>query len=672
MRIYMPWNRRRILCALLAAAVLLAGGGWLASEELEVTFYHLYSPKIASGENIRVAVLSDLHEREFGPDNRELVERITALKPDLIAVAGDMMNAKNGNPDVILRLCEKLVKLAPVYYCPGNHESSLMYGQGSPIESQLLDLGVHVLVNRAEETTIHRTTLLIGGIPASPEDYAAFGAGFFQEYEKSGAFKLLIAHYPGLYYEALADGAVDLGICGHYHGGQVRLPLLGGLYHNDTGLFPKYSGGLYRLANGTLFVSRGMGGHNGLPRINNRPELAVIDINGRQEAVLWAMLVYRFLIVRAKLPGLRGGIELVFQKRRRLAVLGVVFFLVRFAARLAEGFYTPNMLMVFNYEEAARGQNPNVTRFNESDILSDHIMEQMVQRGDLRLSAEQLAECLTLSTPLDAEKLDVTQASAWKISTEYQVLCSEKVTLYHTTPKTVLNLLADVYWESFVRNYAENDSVLDLSFQELEGMEYLDVKDFLEMQARKLRNYLPGYSRESSSFRSAQSGETFASLSQKIENFITIELERYEAFVLEHGLSRDSSTYRSRMQYANRLLETDRRKNLAAHDVRIEAINMYDAFMTSFVLIPTYDVDDEFYMSRTKVGVDYFADEAKEHLASATRLGEAMEHNAYASAQVAGAGGNAVLEPFYREDRNGRPVLARKRPKSKVRKGDKA
>lgn len=367
---------------------------------------------------------------------------------------------------------------------------------------------------------------------------------------------------------------------------------------------------------------------------------AIIPLLTLYLAVLCVTLVYRFFTVKAKLPvlGLRGGLGWLAGKRRRLAILGVLFFLACFAAQMAVGLYTPGMLMVFNYEEAARGQNPNVTRFNEFDILSDHILEQVIQRGDLKLSVEQLSECLTLSTPLDAEKLDVSQASNLKISTEYRVYCSERVSLYHTAPKLVLNLLADVYWENFVQNYAENDSVLDLSFQELEGMEYLDVKDFLEMQARKLRNYLPGYSRESSSFR-AESGETFASLSQKIDNFINIELERYEAFALENGLSRDKTTYQSRMQFANRLLETDRRKNLAAHDVRIEAIDMYDAFMTSFVLIPTYDVNDEFYMSRTKVGVDYFAEEAKEELASATRLGEEMEHNAYASAQM--SGGNA-------------------------------
>ena len=81
--------------------------------------------------------------------------------------------------------------------------------------------------------------------------------------------------------------------------------------------------------------------------------------------------------------------------------------------------------------------------------------------------------------------------------------------MYGTTPKAVLNFLADVYWEDFTNNYAENDKVLDLSFDGLEGMEYLDVKDYLQMQAYKLKNYLPGYSSESSSFRAEGSEETF-------------------------------------------------------------------------------------------------------------------------------------------------------------------
>ena len=355
--------------------------------------------------------------------------------------------------------------------------------------------------------------------------------------------------------------------------------------------------------------------------------------------ILYARLLRRFLLIRSKLPilGLRGALGRMEGKRGRLAVMSALVFLICFAAQAAESVWAPDMLLVFSYEEAARGQNPNVTRFNESDILSDHILEKVIERGCLKLNVEQLSGYLSISTPLDAEKLDVTQESDLKISTEYHVHCSRQVSLHHTDPKTVLKLLADVYWEDFVLHYAENDSVLDIAFDELEGMEYLDVKNYLKMQADKLKNYLPNYSSESSSFRAAESGETFSSLSQKINNFIEIELERYGAFVLENGLARSRNTYQSRMEYANRLLDTSRRKNMAAHDVRIEAINMYNAYMTRFVLIPTYDTEKEFYMSKTKVGVDYFADEAKEHLESATKQVEEMQHNAYASSQIGGS-----------------------------------
>ena len=347
--------------------------------------------------------------------------------------------------------------------------------------------------------------------------------------------------------------------------------------------------------------------------------------------LLYGNLLRRFFRIRAELPvlGLRDGLGQLTGKKKRLAALGALFFAVCFLGQLGAELWSPDMLMVFNYEEAARGQNPNVTRFNESNILSDHILEQVIRRGDLKVTTEQLSELLTISTPLDAEKLDVTQESDLKISTEYRIHCSEKVSLYHTSPKVVLNLLADVYWEDFVHNYAENDSILDLSFQELDGMEYVVVEKYVELQARKLRKYLAGESAGGGRVRAPESGETFASLSQKIDNFIEIELERYEALVLENGLSRERDTYRSRMEYANRVLETERRKDMAAHDVRIEAIEMYNAFMT--------DTNREFYMSRTKVGVDYFAAEAKEHLASAAELGEEMEHNTYASQQIGGA-----------------------------------
>lgn len=279
------WKKvvKRILLALVIVVGIFMWGRHMLSDELEVTFHHLYSPKILGTDNIRLVVLSDLHNREFGTDNKMLLRQIAVLEPDLIIMAGDMVNAYEDDLDKIQHLCDELLKIAPVYYGPGNHENYLFYEKGSPLESLLMEKGVHVLVNRAETVTIHKTPFLIGGLTTAPEGYEEFGAEFIGEYEKSSEFKLLIAHYPSLYYEALSDTEIDLGICGHYHGGLVRLPVLGGLYHGDVGFLPKYSGGMFSLPHSTIFVSRGMEDHSGFPRINNRPELAVIDINGRQE-----------------------------------------------------------------------------------------------------------------------------------------------------------------------------------------------------------------------------------------------------------------------------------------------------------------------------------------------------------------------------------------------------
>lgn len=275
---------RRLLFIIFAIMILIFGLCHLLSDELEVTFYHLYSSKMTGAENARIVVLADLHNREFGDGNADLIAKIAVLKPDLIIMAGDMVNGDDDNLDIILNLCDELVEIAPIYYSPGNHESHLLYERESPLESRLLERGVHVLINRAEEVMIHKTPFLIGSLTTSPEGYHEYGAAFIEEYEKSDDFKLLISHYPSLYYEALANTEIDLGVCGHYHGGLVRLPVVGGLYHGDTGLFPKYSNGMYELPHSTIFVSRGMGDHSGFPRINNRPELAVIDINGREEA----------------------------------------------------------------------------------------------------------------------------------------------------------------------------------------------------------------------------------------------------------------------------------------------------------------------------------------------------------------------------------------------------
>lgn len=287
------WRKFVPLCviAVILAIAIMVGVSYhqkigMFSEKLETSFFHLYSEKITNAQTIRLVVLSDLHNAEFGEDNCELVEKIKKLSPDLILLAGDMVDKNSENTDIVLSLCAQLKEIAPVYYGIGNHEGTMMYVNGKRIDADLRAEGITVLINTSENVTVKGTELSIGGVSTSSMNFDEYSAPFIEKFEQKDTLKILIAHFPDLFYEKLADVDVDLSVAGHYHGGQVQLPLVGGVYSADYGLFPKYCNGMFSLTNGHLFVTRGLGNSHRFPRINNRPEIAVIDINARKDGTI--------------------------------------------------------------------------------------------------------------------------------------------------------------------------------------------------------------------------------------------------------------------------------------------------------------------------------------------------------------------------------------------------
>lgn len=285
---------RSILAVIAVLAILLVL--WLGiscirktgpfSEELETDFFHMYSGKVMGNDTIRLVVLSDLHNAEFGENNCELVEKVRKLSPDLILLAGDMVDKKSSNTDIVVSLCAQLKEIAPVYYGLGNHEGTMMYVNGLRVDGLLRDEGINVLINESSDVTVKGTAISIGSVATGIYNFDEYSAPFMEEFEKKDTLKILIAHFPDLFYERLADVNVDLAVSGHYHGGQVRLPFLGGLYSADHGLFPKYCDGMFLLTNAKLFVTRGLGNSHLFPRISNRPQIAVIDVNGRKDGTM--------------------------------------------------------------------------------------------------------------------------------------------------------------------------------------------------------------------------------------------------------------------------------------------------------------------------------------------------------------------------------------------------
>ena len=276
----------KFLAKFLFLILLLAGG--LAKNIYDnrtnytAEFYQVSSRKLT--HSIRVAFLTDVHLREYGMDNGDLVEDIENLSPDLILLGGDLVNDNVENYDNMISLCSQLTEIAPVCGVLGNHEDVKIYHQGDEeLVKRFEDAGVKILRNEETSYSLYDNTVSVIGIEGKPEDFASYGAKECmeaQEAEDQYDLRICIAHVPTYFPEKLENYSFDLGLAGHTHGGIVRVPKLGPLYSMEEGLLPEYGGGSYTLANkATLIVSRGLGDSSEWPRINNVPELSVIDIN---------------------------------------------------------------------------------------------------------------------------------------------------------------------------------------------------------------------------------------------------------------------------------------------------------------------------------------------------------------------------------------------------------
>lgn len=274
------------LLGLLLSICLMGAGIVLhavqANRHFITTFYAMSSDEV--DEPIRIVELSDLHLHEYGENNAELVDRISALKPDIIAIVGDMTNKDVADYSVVIRLLERLTGIAPVYYAAGNHEyADILYNENSALIDNIEATGAIYVDNTIAEAVIRGTAFKIGGVCKNRADLLKYTVTrqMLAELSTGEGFTLLLSHYPeGFIGDTMADYPFDLVLCGHAHGGQVRIPLYGdGLYSTDQGFLPKYTSGMREMSGSTVVISRGLGDATSpIPRINNQPELVVIDI----------------------------------------------------------------------------------------------------------------------------------------------------------------------------------------------------------------------------------------------------------------------------------------------------------------------------------------------------------------------------------------------------------
>lgn len=254
------------------------------NNSIVITKSNYSNPKIPTDfDGFKIVHISDLHNKMFGHDQAKLLGKVTGLAPDIIVVTGDLIDRRKYNLASAMTFIAGAVKIAPVYYVSGNHEA--WSGKFPLIRESLLGAGVCILDNAALELTKERSSIKIMGLA----DPGFLTANYFNaansskmaeqlnQWSADENFKILLSHRPE-YFELYCENNVDLVFAGHAHGGQIRIPFIGGLVAPDQGLFPKYTSGSHIKGSTTMFVSRGLGNSIFPIRIFNRPEIVAVTL----------------------------------------------------------------------------------------------------------------------------------------------------------------------------------------------------------------------------------------------------------------------------------------------------------------------------------------------------------------------------------------------------------
>ena len=277
------------LCA--AAGAAAAGLAWSKYERGHFVTEELVFSSSKIKEPAVLVFLSDLHDNTFGEKNEKLLKEIKRIHPDAVLIGGDTMVTKPGRADLsrTKELLQGISRIScPVFYANGNHEQRMQRDRGvyGSMYDEFRKLLEEYQVNYLQNKTVQwRDDIAVSGVDIAWKYYQDFHPdSMVPSYlarrlgkAESERFQILLAHSP-LFFDAYAGWGADLSLAGHFHGGTIRLPGLGGVMTPQYQFFHPFCGGVFEQNGRWMLVSRGLGTHSINIRIGNRPQLAVIRL----------------------------------------------------------------------------------------------------------------------------------------------------------------------------------------------------------------------------------------------------------------------------------------------------------------------------------------------------------------------------------------------------------
>ena len=303
---------------------------------------------------------------------------------------------------------------------------------------------------------------------------------------------------------------------------------------------------------------------------------------------------------------------IVLSNIKTIVVLMCVFVFISLIVTYTGSFNKKSVVLSLNYEEASKGQNPNLTRYNVYELKSDRVMERVISNAGLQdvLTPTELSEHIDIAENSSGKTIDPNDSSTYYISTSYTVSYRMNREIKNISVDDMMTLICKSYNDMFHEEYVGTKSVLKYDLGDIEGKEYIEIAKLFTNKSDQMLRYIQQRIEENATYRSDITGQSFQTIKKMIQNVQNYSIKKYSAFVLESGLSRNKDHYIRTLNYKNDMLNINYPKFMIDYNVRKQQVQDYDSAMIGTVMVPSINEKQEYYMSRTNTGTDYLTKEA--------------------------------------------------------------
>lgn len=367
--------------------------------------------------------------------------------------------------------------------------------------------------------------------------------------------------------------------------------------------------------------------------------------------IITAMLVAGISVFYKKIRNITKSKTKAELKKLKPFKLGALVFavIICFAYTIISYFDTSKQasaVIGLNYAEASLGQNSNGTRYNMAEIICDDVLERAIKKGGFEgVSASDLKSCLSVSPLTQGNSYS---KEKYHVSTEFYISYQANKKTQKYSSDTVVQLLCNSYRDYYFDKYV-NDFQLQLDdlAEETKKLDYIDAVTLLGNKSNRILNYLYGLREKNSSFISA-SGATFASVAAKVDTLNSAQINgSLYSYILQNGISSDSTRLINRFNFINSQSDFEKQKLDKSYSITNNAIAKYDKDMARIVLVPTWDNDGQYYMGRTKIGIDTLSVQSVSYSNDIASVEKGIKDNNLKLAKFSAAAGNTAENKEY-------------------------